>query len=322
MSWRYLAKRVLSAIATLAFVLVINFVMFRVLGDPARTIGRVQQLNPQEVAELRVRQGIDRPVFPDQLIVYTKNTLTGDLGSSYISGRPVSETIAGRVWPTMLLVGTATIFSTLIGVLLGIKGGWKHGSLFDRSSLLGAMTLYSIPEFFLGMLLIIVFSAGLGWFPTGGYQSPIAPSTELGHWLDVLNHLFLPCLTLTLAYIGEYSLIMRASILDVKGEDFVGTARAKGIREKHVLRRHVVPSAMLPIVTVSVLYFGFLLGGSIATEYVFSYPGLGLLTAQALVDLDFPILQATFLIFSAAVIAANLAADILYGYLDPRVRDA
>ena len=320
MSWRYLGKKVLAAIGTLIFVLVINFFMFRVLGDPSLTIARSQQLNPQELADLRVEMGVDKPVFPDQLVIYAQNTLTGNFGTTYKSSLPVTEVIASRAWPTVLLVGTATILSTLIGVLIGIKGGWKHGSRFDRTSLMGSMTLYSIPEFFLGMVLIIIFASWLGWFPTGGYQSPTAPPTGVGHWLDVLDHLFLPCLTLTLAYIGEYSLIMRSSILDVMGEDFVGTARAKGIREKFVLRRHVVPNALLPIVTVTVLYFGFLLAGSIGVEYVFSYPGLGLMTAQALDDLDYPLLQAMFLIFSAAVIAANLVADILYGYLDPRVR--
>lgn len=320
MSWRFLTKRVLAALATLAFVLIVNFFLFRVLGDPARTIGRSQRLDPQELAELRAVQGTDKPVFPDQFLIYARNTFTGDFGTTFKSSLPVTEVIASRAWPTVLLVGTATLLSTVIGVFLGIKGGWKHGSLFDRSSLLGSMALYSMPEFFLGMVLIIVFAAGLGWFPTGGYQSPDASATGLGHWLDVLQHLFLPCLTLTLVYIGEYSLIMRSSILDVVGEDFVGTARAKGIREKFVLRRHVVPNALLPTVTVTVLYFGFLLAGSIGVEYVFSYPGLGLMTAQAIDDYDFPLLQGVFLIFSAAVIAANLLADILYGYLDPRVR--
>lgn len=320
MSWRYLTKRVLAALATLAFVMVINFFMFRVLGDPARTMGRAQELNPEQIQELREAQGIDKPTFPDQFVVYLGNTLTGDLGTTFKSSRPVTEVLGSRAWPTVLLVGTATIFSTLIGVFLGIKGGWKHGSFFDRSSLLGSMGLYAIPDFFLGMVLLIVFAASLGWFPVGGYQSPGAPASGIGHWLDVLNHLFLPCLTLTLAYIGEYSLIMRASIIEVMGDDYVLTARAKGIREKFVLRRHVVPNALLPIVTVTVLYFGFLLAGSIGVEYVFSYPGLGLMTAEALDDYDFPVLQGMFLVFSAAVIAANLVADIMYGYLDPRVR--
>ena len=320
MSWRYLAKRVLAALGTLLFVLVFNFFLFRVIGDPALTVARAQKLSPEELADLRVEMGVDQPIFPQQFLTYAKNTMTGNLGVTTTSSLPVTEVISTKLWPTLLLVGTATIFSTLIGVLIGIKGGWKHGSTFDRTSLLGSMTLYSIPEFFLGMVLILIFATGLGWFPVGGYQSPTAPSSGMAHTLDVLNHLFLPCLTLTLAYIGEYSIIMRSSILDVLGEDFVGTARAKGIREKFVLRRHVVPNALLPIVTVTVLYFGFILAGSIGVEYVFSYPGLGLETARALKDLDFPLLQAMFLIFSAAVIAANLVADILYGYLDPRVR--
>jgi peptide/nickel transport system permease protein len=166
-----------------------------------------------------------------------------------------------------------------------------------------------------------VFAGSLGLFPSGGYQSA-SDATGLAHITDVLNHLFLPALTLTLGYIGEYVIIMRSSLIEVIGEDYIQTARAKGVKDTEVRRRHAVPNALLPTLTLVFYSFGFVLGGSIIIEAVFSWPGLGLLTYQAINDLDYPIIQAIFLIFSAAVIAFNLAADILYGYLDPRVREA
>jgi peptide/nickel transport system permease protein len=170
----------------------------------------------------------------------------------------------------------------------------------------------------------MAFAVGVGpfpaLFPTGGYESTGAGYTGFAHVVDVLNHMALPWFTLTVAYLGEYALIMRSSILDVMGEDFVNTARAKGLREKQVLWRHTVPNALLPTITLTFLSLGFVFAGAITVEYVFSWPGLGLLTVTAIDDKDFPLLQALFLLFSAAVIVFNLIADLLYGYLDPRVR--
>ena len=171
------------------------------------------------------------------------------------------------------------------------------------------------------MMLLIVFAGALGWFPTGGYQS-VEPLTGFAHVADVLHHLFLPALTLTLGYLGEYAIIMRSSLLEVMGDDFVQTARAKGVRDRDVRRRHAVPNALLPTFTLVFYSFGFILGGSVIVETVFSWPGIGLLTFQAIDTLDYPVIQAVFLIFSVAVIGFNLMADLLYGYIDPRVREA
>ncbi len=319
MSARYLIRRILAAFATLLFVLVFNFFLFRVLGDPVKTVARDKQLTPEEQAEQYEEFGLDKPL-PQQFVVYLDQLAHGNLGISFTYREPVAEVIWEKVPPTILLTGTATVLATLIGIRVGIKAGWRRGSGYDRATLLSSMTLYSTPEFLLGMVFIIVFAAGLGWFPISGFSDAIDPKAGVAHIVDVANHLFLPCLTLTLGYFGEYALVMRASMLDVVAEDFTVASRAKGIRESEVRNRHVVPNALLPIITASVLYFGFIIAGAVGVEYVFSYPGLGLLTTQALDSIDFPVLQGLFLLFAVAVILANLVADVLMGVIDPRVR--
>ena len=222
----------------------------------------------------------------------------------------------------MLLVGTATILMMVIGLYLGIRGGWSRGSAFDTGSMGVSLLFYSMPDFWLAMMLLILFSTTLGWFPSGGYSTPNADLTGVAHIVDVANHMVLPVVTLTLAYVGEYYLIMRSSLLDVVGEDYITTVRAKGIREGKVLWRHAVRNAMLPTISVIALSFGFVIGGAIVVEVVFSYPGLGLLTFEALDSQDFLLLQGLFLFFTLAVLVSNLIADLLYSWFDPRVREA
>jgi peptide/nickel transport system permease protein len=319
-SRRYIIRHVLHALATLLFVLAFNFILFRAVGDPVKLLTRSSvHLDPQEQQALREEFGIDDPL-PQQFVNYLGDTLRGEFGYSFITGRPVTESIAEKVWPTLLLVGTATILSTVIGVLIGIKGAWQRGSAFDTGSLLGSLTLYAMPEGWLGMILLILFAGTLGWFPAGQYEST-EPLTGLAHVADVARHLFLPCLTLTLGYLGEYAIIMRSSLLEVMGEDFVQTARAKGVRDKDVRRHHAVPNALLPTFTLAFYSFGFILGGAVIIEEVFSWPGLGQLTYAAIEGNDYPVIQAVFLLSSAAVILFNLLADIMYGYLDPRVKE-
>jgi peptide/nickel transport system permease protein len=321
-SRRYLARKLLHALATLGFVLAFNFFLFRVMpGDPVRLLARSSlHLTRAEQAKQIAEFGLDQPL-PQQFLTYLGSTARGNFGVAFRSGQSVAELLGGRLWPTVLLVGLSTVLSTIFGLLMGIRGGWSRGSSYDKSTLFGSLILYSMPEGWLGMVLLIVFAGSLGLFPSGGYQSA-SDATGLAHITDVLNHLFLPALTLTLGYIGEYVIIMRSSLIEVIGEDYIQTARAKGVKDAEVRRRHAVPNALLPTLTLVFYSFGFVLGGSIIIEAVFSWPGLGLLTYQAINDLDYPIIQAIFLIFSAAVIAFNLIADILYGYLDPRVREA
>ncbi len=326
-SRRYILRKVAGALLTLFFVLVFNFFLFRILpSDPVKflTRGAGLEIDPQEQQELLREFGLDKPVFPGQFLDYIGDTLRLDFGTSLTvqSGRSVLEVFFAFMWPTLLLVGVSTFFSVLIGVWMGIRAGWRRGGAFDRSSMGVSLVFYSMPEFWLGMLLIMLFSVGLGWFPNAGRVTLGADYTGFAAVADVLNHLFLPALTLTLAYLGEYYLVMRSSLLDVLGEEFIQTARAKGVRERMVKNKHAVRNALLPTISLIALSFGFVLGGAITVEVVFSYKGLGGLTYEALQSQDFPLLQAIFLFASAAVIFMNLIADLIYGYFDPRVREA
>lgn len=324
---RYFLWKVSQALLTLFLILSFNFFLFRVLpADPILllTRGAGQHLNEQQQVQLRHDLGLDKPVFPGQYLDYMKGALRFDLGKSWITypGQPVSSIFLSNAIKTVILVGTSTIASVALGLLLGIYGGWKRGGALDLSAMTGSLVLYSMPEFVLGIILLLIFSNAVHLFPSGGYQSVVGTGSGLHHIADVLNHLTLPWITLTLAYIGEYYLVMRSSLLDVLGEEYISLARAKGIREKFVLRRHAVRNALLPSVTLIALSFGFVLGGAITVELVFSYPGVGLLSYQALASQDFPLLQGTFLFFSITVLVANLISDLLYGYLDPRVKAA
>lgn len=325
---RYLLGKIAQAFLTLLFVLAFNFFLFRVMpGDPAALLLRGSAaFNPDNVEQVRADLGLDQPL-PRQFVTYMGDTLTFNFGDSFVfGGAPVSEVIGDKIWPTVLLVGTSTIASILIGLLIGIWGGWRRGSAFDYGSLGFTLFVYAMPEFWFGILVLMAFAGGVGpfpaIFPTGGYETVGEDLTGFAHWIDVLNHMVLPFFVLTVAYLGEYAIIMRNSLIDVMSDDFVQTARAKGVRENKVLWRHVVPNALLPTWTLTMLSLGFIFGGAITIEYVFSWPGLGWLTVQAIEGKDYAVLQALFLIFSAAVIIANLVADITYMYLDPRVRAA
>jgi peptide/nickel transport system permease protein len=325
---RYLIGKLFQALLTLVFVITFNFFLFRVVpGDPAAQLLRgTSASNPSNVESLRRELGLDKSL-PVQFLVYVKDTAEFKFGDSFFGrGAPVTEVIGDRIWKTVLLVGTSTIASAVLGLIIGIYGGWRRGSAFDVGSLSFTLFVYAMPEFWFGFLVLMAFAAGVGFFPaifpTGGYETPASGLTGTAHIVDVLNHLVLPFFVLTVAYLGEYAIIMRNSLIDIMGDDFIQTARAKGVRDKSVLWRHAVPNAMLPTLTLTLLSVGFIFSGAITIEYVFSYDGLGSLTVQAINSNDYPVLQALFLLFSAAVIVANLLADVLYSYLDPRVRAA
>ena len=321
---RYAVGKGLGALGSLAFMMVVSFFLFRVLpGDPGRTLGRGRFSTPEQLEAFNATYGLDQPL-PQQFVTFVQNTLSGDLGVSLRYRVPVSDLIVDRMWPTLLLVGTSTLLAALIGIWLGVHSGWRRGSGFDRASTGTSLTLYSVPEWWLGLLLIFLLAVGPGplpgLFPTGGLHSPDVDPTSWAGVLDLAWHLALPVTTLTLAYLADYALIMRSSLLDEIGEDYLTTARAKGLRDAQVRNRHAVRNALLPTTTVTALSFGFVVTGAITVETVFSIPGLGLLATEALSVPDYWVLQGTLLVSTAAVILANLAANLLYGVLDPRVR--
>jgi peptide/nickel transport system permease protein len=321
-SARFVLGRLAASLATLIFVVVFNFFLFRVVaGDPVATLFRGRNLTDAQREELRQQFGLDGSKL-DQFWHYLQQTAHLNFGRSYTSNEPVMSEIASRAWPTILLVGVAAVLSAVVGVLLGIIAAWNRGRKSDYAATSFTMTTYSMPDFWLGMLFLVVFAVTLGWFPIGGYSDPGAPDAGIGHALDVLRHMFLPALTLTLAYLGEYTLIMRSSLLDTMREDYLALARAKGLRDVIVRRKHAVPNALLPVITLVAINLGFVLSGAITVETVYSWPGLGLLTYQALNAPDLPLLQGLFLVFSASVILFNFLADLAYAYFDPRVRTA
>ncbi len=318
---RIIGGKFLRAFLTLAFVVVFNFFLFRLLpGDPIGLYTRGRNQDAEQLAELR--RELNKPIL-EQFLVYVRNPFDPGIDSTRFS-RPVWEMIGERVWPTLLLLGTAIVLASIIGIWIGIRAGWKPGSRFDKVSTGTTLTLYSMPEFWLGMMLLIVFSVGAfgipGMFPVGGIVTPgVDTSTPLG-WLNVLWHMVLPCTTLTLIYLADYSLVMRASLIDERKQEYLTLARAKGLRDAMVRQKHAVPNALLPTITLIFLSLGFVVTGAITVETVFSWPGLGLLTYEALRGPDIPLLQAIFLLFSIAVIGANLIAELLYVVIDPRVR--
>jgi peptide/nickel transport system permease protein len=316
----YVGRKLLGAAGTLLFVMLFNFVLFRVMpGSPVDTIARNQRLSPNEIQALIEDFGLDRSL-PAQVPGYLWDTVRGNFGVSYTSGRPVTSVLAERVWPTVVLVLPATVISVAVGVWLGIHAGWRRGSGTDAGSVGASLLLYSTPEGWLGMVLLVVFGVWLGIFPLGGYSSS-PPPEGAAYVADVITHAFLPVMTLALAYIGEYVLVMRSSMVEVTHEDYLTTARAKGLTDREVRRNHAVPNALLPIVTLIFYSFGFVLGGAVVIESIFNWPGLGLLTFQAIDNQDYPVIQGVFLLSSFLVIAFNLAADLSYAYIDPRVRD-
>lgn len=338
MSSRYLARRLVQAALTILFVVVLNFILFRLMpGSPERVLLRNPHLSPELVAAARARWGLDKDKLPisisldppsirlspeNQLFDFIASSAQGDLGYSLqFRGRSVVDVIAERFWPTILLIGLAEMVAIVVGLALGTYAGWRRGSPLDRVGNGLSLVLYSMPYFVIGMPLIIIFAAGLHWFPTSGMSSPgQVPGSLVDQALDLAGHLVLPLTTISLGLIGGYSILMRASIIETRAEDYITTARAKGLPDRRIMTAHAFPNALLPIVTIVAINLGYVVAGAITAEIVFNWPGLGTLTVDALAARDYPLLQGVFLLLSVTVVLANLAADLLYGVLDPRVR--
>src|SRR5262245_16407436 len=287
----YVLRKVLSSALTLLFVAVFNFFLFQVLpGDPAKAFApRGRNSDPEALAALRRSYGSGLSLW-EKFTRYVDRLVHLDFGVSYSQHADVTKIILERLWPTVLLSGTALLFAAGIGVWLGARSGWRHGSRFDRSASSIAVTAYSMPEWWLGLILIFAFasSGGFAIFPLTGMHDPRA---TLPGWLDVAWHMVLPVASLAVVYVAEYSLIMRSSILDERYNEYLTVARAKGLRDDLVLRRHALPNALLPSVTLFMMSLGFVVSGAITVETIFNWPGLGLLTSEALRGPDIPLLQ-------------------------------
>lgn len=306
---------------TLVLITSFNFMLFRILpGDPARLLVPKGRFSSDMIEKQRIAFHLDKPLRM-QFLYYWEDTVRLRFGDSFKEKRPVIEVVKERIWPTVLLVGTGTIIATVIGLVAGVFAGWKRNSKFDVISTNTGMVMYSMPTFWSGMLFIMLFSVKLGWFPVGRMYDPgVTYSSWWAQFTALMHHLALPAITFAITYAGEYQLIMRSSLTGVMNEDFVLTARAKGLSDTNVLWRHVAPNAMLPTVTLVMMNLGFIMTGAILAETIFTWPGLGLLSWEAMQNRDYPVMQAVFLLASTAVLLANLIADLMYYYLDPRVK--
>jgi peptide/nickel transport system permease protein len=320
-SARYILRKLVQAVLTIVAIVLLNFVLFRMMpGSPERAT-KNPHLTPEFVAAERAKWGLDKPLFPDQLIAFVVATAQGDLGYSIkYRGQPVVEVVADAAGPTVLLIGLGEAIAIVVGLWLGARAGWRRGGVMDRIGNSLSLIFYSMPYFVIGMPLIIIFAAGLGWFPTSGMSTPGGDKTPVAALLDLGRHLVLPVTAVALGLIGAYSILMRSSIVETRSEDYITTARAKGLPDDRILRSHAFPNALLPMVTLIAINLGYVVAGAITAEIVFNWPGLGLLTVQALDARDYPLLQAIFLLIAVSVVFANFAADVIYGYLDPRVR--
>ncbi len=322
MSKGIIAKKLLYALITILVVLVFNYLLFRVLpGDPLAMMMRNPRATPEQIEAVKRLYGFDQAWYV-QFFTYFKHLFEGNLGISFIYKTPVTKVITTRILPTILMVGLAEILAILIGILIGVVAAWKRGTKLDVWTLGFSLVTYSVPTFWLGMILVVLFCVQIRLFPTSGMLTPGKNFASTGAMIsDLARHLVLPVVTMSLVLIGEYALTMRNTLIDVLSEDYIITARAKGFRERYILLKHALPNAMLPMITIIAINVGFVVAGAIQVETIFSWPGLGRLMYDALGARDYPLLQGIFLLVTISVVLANVLADISYSYIDPRVKN-
>jgi peptide/nickel transport system permease protein len=310
----FIARRLLSAIPVLFVVSLVTFlIMWLVPGDVSAEIGGTDA-TPQQIQQIREQLGIDRPLLERALNWYG-DLLHGDLGYSYLLNRSVVDAVLERVPVTLSLAGLALVLAIIMGTLLGIVAAVRHNSWLDQGSMIAALIGLSIPDFWFGLVLIILFGVTLGWLPTGGF----VPITE--DFVGWARTMTLPALTLAFTQMGVIARMTRSAMLDVLDQDFVRTARAKGMRSGTVIFKHALRNALVPIVTVAGVTAGVLLSGAVVIETVFSLPGVGRLIVGSIQRRDFPVIQGGLLVTASIFVFVNIVVDMLYGWLDPRVRD-
>ena len=318
---RSLLSRLLQGLALVLAVVILNFVLVHAApGDPVETIaGASGGMSPELMAQLRAQYGLDKPL-PVQLGVYLAKVFSGDLGYSYFFNLPVVGMIFERVPATLLLVLSATLLAFVVGTTLGVLSSRKPNGLLSQCITVLSMVGFAAPVFWMGILLIILFASVFPILPVSGMRAADASGGGLKDVLDVLHHLVLPTLTLSLVYLAQYSRLSRSSMLDVLGADFIRTARAKGLAERVVLYKHALRNALLPVVTVLGLQFGNVMAGAILVETVFNWPGLGRLAFDSVLRRDYPTILGVLLFSSIVVIVMNILTDLAYRSIDPRIK--
>lgn len=317
---RFMLRRVVQAMPILLAIIVINFLLLKMApGDAVDVLaGEAGSATPEYMAELRAKFGLDQPL-PVQLATYVGRVLVGDLGYSFRHEMPVVDLVLDRLGPTVILMVTVILLAVGVGVLLGLMAAVGLNTWRDSLISVLALVSYATPLFWVGLMLIVVFSINLGWFPSSGMETIAAFHTGWDRVWDIGHHLVLPAVTLSLFYLALYTRLMRASMLEQAGMDYVTTARAKGLSETRITFRHVLRNALLPVVTMAGVQVSSLIGGSVVVETVFGWPGLGQLAFESLFARDLNLLLGIFLFSAVLVLVVNLAVDLLYTFLDPRI---
>ncbi len=318
---RFIGRRLAQAVPTILVIATLNFLLVHLAPGNAADVlaGESGSATPQYMAFLRHEFGLDQPLYV-QYLDYIKNVVTLDLGYSFREGMPVRDLILQRLGPTLLLMVTTILLSVGIGILLGLVAAGRPNSLRDNVISVFALVSYATPLFWVGLMLIVLFSLHLGWLPTSGMTNVAAFYTGWQKAGDVARHLILPVITLSLFYMALYVRLMRSSMLEQSGMDYVVTARSKGLTERSITYRHVLRNASLPIVTMAGVQIGNLLGGSVVVETVFGWPGIGLLAFRALFARDLNLLLGIFFVAACLVIVVNVVVDVIYSLLDPRIQ--
>jgi ABC-type dipeptide/oligopeptide/nickel transport system permease component len=315
----YIIKRTGFALVTVFLAVTINFLLFRAIpGDAVTNLSRVPQVTQETREALRREFGLDQSEW-QQYLIYLRQLARGNLGISFGNRQPVLDNLREDLKNTIPVVLVGTIIAVVLGTVTGVVSAWRRGSVLDHTSVIGALAFYSLPTQWLGLMLLILFADTL---PTGGMRDEflLDPSFWTGT-LDLLKHMLLPALTIGLVLYGEFTLVVRSAMLETLGEDYILTARAKGLRDWTVVRNHALRNALLPLVTLFSLSLGYIVAGEILVETVFSWPGIGRAVYDALLQRDYPMLQGAFLLLTLSIVIFNYVADLLYFKLDPRISE-
>ncbi|MFL5920135.1 MAG: ABC transporter permease [Gaiellaceae bacterium] len=315
----YVIKRLAFAVLTVFIAVTINFALFRLApGSAVTNLARVPHATPETRQALKRQFGLDKSKF-QQYVIYLQQLAHGNLGISFANSQPVADNLRTALINTLPMVWLGTFFAIVLGTLTGIVAAWRRGTVTEGATVTTALGFYSMPTHWLGLMLVILFA---GVLPTGGMANEFLIDPPFWtHVKDLAEHIFLPALTLGLVLYGEYTLIVRSAMLETLGEDYVLTARAKGLKPWAILRRHALRNALLPITTLVALSLGYIVAGAILIETVFSWPGIGRAVYDAVLQRDYPMLQGAFLVLTCSVVFFNLVADLLYFRLDPRITE-